>query len=175
VRRRLLNLLTALSLLLCVAACAMWARSYWRRDSIVYIGLRELCAASSNHSSIYFERNSGANWVTNPAKEWRWQSEPPSPGTTWDSDVSRRVVRLRLLRFAWAAHDPPAEKYRLRMLIVPYWFVSLSAAIVPASRLRATLKRRLQRRRSTDGLCPTCGYDLRATPGRCPECGRVTP
>ena len=34
-RRRLLNLTAALSLLLCVAVLALWARSYWRSDQVI--------------------------------------------------------------------------------------------------------------------------------------------
>jgi hypothetical protein len=37
------------------------------------------------------------------------------------------------------------------------------------------LRRRRVRRRIRRGLCPACGYDVRASPGRCPECGSATP
>jgi hypothetical protein len=35
---RLLSLLTALSLLLCVAGAALWVRSYWRYDQVNWFG-----------------------------------------------------------------------------------------------------------------------------------------
>jgi len=37
-RRRLLNLLAALSLILCVTIFAFWVRSYWRFDNMVNVG-----------------------------------------------------------------------------------------------------------------------------------------
>ena len=43
-------------------------------------------------------------------------------------------------------------------------------AILPALWL---IRRARQRCQSRAGLCPQCGYDLRATPDRCPECGRA--
>jgi hypothetical protein len=56
------------------------------------------------------------------------------------------------------------------MLTIRWWVASVLFAVqvmgflIPAVRSRRRLRR---------GLCPTCGYDLRATPERCPECGSV--
>ena len=65
-----------------------------------------------------------------------------------------------------------APKIHARSLTVPYWFlvVVLIAAAVRAG--RSARRERAARRR---GLCPSCGYDLRATPDRCPECGATAP
>jgi hypothetical protein len=54
-------------------------------------------------------------------------------------------------------------------LAVPTWYI---IAITVAPLAWMMWRMRFCRRRPP-GLCPHCGYDLRATPARCPECGRV--
>ena len=59
--------------------------------------------------------------------------------------------------------------------ILPYW-LTLAAAIVGAlTRVPTEVSRRRRQRRIKDGLCLTCGYDLRASKDRCPECGTPIP
>jgi hypothetical protein len=65
--------------------------------------------------------------------------------------------------------DGTFELSDCRGLTIPYWAISIIAAIWP---LRAFYKNRRILRRKASRRCEFCGYDLRATPLQCPECGR---
>ena len=63
-----------------------------------------------------------------------------------------------------------AAAYVAVNVLTPYFL----AFTVPLLIIYFALVYRRKRRfasRITGGLCPKCGYDLRATPGRCPACG----
>ena len=154
-RRRLLNLLTALSLLLCVATAALWASGYEGSPSRVWDRVGPVdgtwpSVAAGNHSL-------SLGVVKPPAPDdgfmaTRWGFSYAKGITAWRSLPTGRLLVLG------AYHG----------VTVPLWSVATAAAALPLLRGAALLRRR---RRTGHGLCPNCGYDLRATPGRCPECG----
>jgi hypothetical protein len=86
------------------------------------------------------------------------------PRTVWAElgvEYERQIAPARF------EGEPPG---RLTRLVVPAWMPALATALPPVVWMAVAAGRL---RRVRPGLCPHCGYDLRATPGRCPECGAM--
>ena len=97
----------------------------------------------------------------------------------WKADLPRISwsgpgVYYHSMPVVYARYDGVAvTAARRRMIQFSVNYVLLLTALLFL--LAVVLYRRAQRQYSqlTAGLCPSCGYDLRATPGRCPECGQA--
>jgi hypothetical protein len=164
--RRLPSLPTILSLLVCVAVAAVWARSHTRCDRVGFAAARARPGKRPAGYTVLLSAYRGGLYLL-----WL-ESERDEPGLMWGfgSDVIDRPYVYDpdpgqgLLGFRYAPRRAAvlnAEGF----VGLPLWFVlALAAAPAAFARARAARRRRL-------GLCPCCGYDLRATPGRCPECG----
>lgn len=157
VKRRLLNFMTALSVLLCVAVAVLWVRGYWASDLFGYVAVRGdgsrlagwVCSGRGGLGITFSHLPPGLIQARGPS--WRKQA-PVYGGTDWP-EFARGGFG-----FYAAARTKPATGVRHVGAVVPSP-VALAAAAAP---LALSVRRR--RRRRAAGLCPRCGYDLRPRP-----------
>jgi hypothetical protein len=174
--RHLFTVCSAVSLLLCVAACVLWVWSQTHITSFVLSrqpdtrGERVWVIASAG-GGLYLSAMQYPGWPypAAPAGRWRDFRARGLDGNAFG------VVEWDLVGFAYQKERPwgysPGQPRAWR---VPMWFIaSLLAAPAGLWLVVGWLSRR--RRRAALGLCPTCGYDLRvhAAGDRCPECGNA--
>jgi hypothetical protein len=78
-----------------------------------------------------------------------------------------RDFRLRQDRAsAWTADE-------VRTVSVRFEFVTLLLTALCVATFIPVGRARRRARRVARGLCPVCGYDLRASSQRCPECSQI--
>jgi hypothetical protein len=174
VKRRLLNLLTLVSLLLFVAVTALWVRSYWFRDDATVMHRGRLLGFGSGRGTCNFEWT--GRWPVD-ASRWHHRSRripPISGGWTWGhawrATFGRFGYELTVVQVAPPGDPTPPLPVPYQHLWLPHWFLAAVAGLLPGWRAVSLVR---SRRRAGRGLCPSCGYDLRATPGRCPECAQA--
>ena len=167
--RRLFTLGSAVSLLLCVAVCVLWVRSH----AVADVWLRQTADVEheirSDRGQLAYRRRSDMPFTED--ESWRWEAAGPARGSHWAERLGFGSDRgTDFLSPAGVAPEggsfSPLEA-PFSEWWVPHWFLAAVAAAVPLVTGARTWRRTLRRA----GLCPVCGYDLRASPERCPECG----
>jgi hypothetical protein len=158
-KRRLLNLLTLLSLALCAAAAVGWVVSYHtdERNGGVRIAGEWRVGAFGGNVSLYNKFLPYRGGIILVSGSTPGSRSTALPGVAFD------FPGVYLRHFEW-----PGMTYSTFTLSLAYPIVLCLA--LPTLRL---LRLALRRSRRGIGLCPRCGYDLRATPARCPECGAL--
>ena len=184
--RSLVNLATAMSVVVGLVAGVLWRRSYSRDDEIQY---DHITVSESGTEKLVGE----TKWYLDPRRGGIWlYLAHTAPQAVWDGP-DEGSVRLALVhgsecsgkgaleavgisytpsrgRLGFVCDVVPNFDAEWRVFRVPYYAVFGVACVLPALRLVGVVR---GRRRRKLGHCLVCGYDLRATPDRCPECGTV--
>ena len=69
--------------------------------------------------------------------------------------------------------EPVRAEFKVQRLL-PLALLAMGSAFSPFLSTCSAIQHYRRQRRLGRGLCPQCGYDLRASPDRCPECGADT-
>jgi hypothetical protein len=167
VTRILLRFLAVIAAGAAIVLLAAGVRSFWRNDSLfLERGPHGYFIASARGRFGVVEIGPprvGGQW--HPHRDHR---------ATYDSPQSAVLVAIsksadtKDLYIMLSGEGPLGNFGPARWFAIPYAVPFVLFALPPALLTRRALR---HRRRSTRGLCPACGYDLRATADRCPECG----
>jgi hypothetical protein len=172
--RRLLRMVFGVTAIVCAVACAatlvLCVRSYSISNHLTLNQIvrtyapaemneaRFLCHSTEVYASrgrvfVYLREFDGDEIDL----AWRFSSQPPD-------DVDAPQTTSLCARLGFEKYDAPGGG----IVTAPIWAIVLVAALLPFASVVSLVRRRRARRK---GLCPACGYDLRATRDRCPECG----
>ncbi len=183
-RGRLINLVGALAVLVCAASIVGWSWLGSARRGFSLAPTSHLQFATLAVERLVVMRISYVPWPIEPRNQIQrdnlsiGQQTPNSsdvgPSTSNGSPTVNHIwamgnlaVVYRVYPYASLSGRRPYDLVEVR-LYLPYWVAAVVSLIVAAICFRY-----LRRHHAVPGLCPRCGYDLRATPQRCPECGAL--
>lgn len=194
--RKLLPFLCALSLLLGIATLVLWVQCFnvvrtigirreswpgqqlWRSRSVTVL-LAEgkyLIHRVSNDFDFAHPEQIVSFWDARDADAFKKEHHGGWYPNYSATDISLTVNNFNgvksLYGFGYERRptQTPSRLSIVEFILFPAWVPPLVCLILPLFLFAAPYRRH---RRHKSGLCPQCGYDLRATPERCPECGAV--
>jgi hypothetical protein len=179
-KRCLFNLVTAVSLLLCVAVCVLWVRSYWVFSRVSHRVPYAGGPADPSHGGwdstdvvlhrgrFYVERASVRSRFASVQPRARWEgfeNHTRQPYVDFEPGYWHWTVAGFAVIHLDGSDGTGIEVTRVAF---PAWALAAPSAALPAIAAARRVRRRFRK-----GCCRNCGYDLRATPERCPECGTI--
>jgi predicted RNA-binding Zn-ribbon protein involved in translation (DUF1610 family) len=169
VKRRLFNLLAAVSLVLCAASAALWVRSYFVLDALWYEPIScdfEYSVCSTCGRVIIIKYTPLGYLFPRTSARFAYETRQPT------AVAQPRYVEFALCGMILGDDFSNTGSYPCHVdcLIIPHWILLAGSATSATLMFWASNGRR-RAYRLAHNLCIRCGYDLRASIARCPECG----